>query len=281
MSGTLFVVATPIGNLEDITARALRVLKEVALIAAEDTRHTARLLGKYGIATPSTSLHEHNEKQKTKVIIDRLVAGDSVALVSDAGTPTVSDPGHRLIREARAANIRIVPIPGASAAIAALSVSGFAGEGFTFLGFPPTKPGERKRWFAHLSETTGIAVFFEAPHRIRYTLEEAARILGERHIMVGRELTKAHEELVEGPITDVLEKLKAPRGEFVVVVDCGHATNIRPSAVTDAAIIEEFRQAIRVEGRTRRQAAARTGRVLGLSTNEVYAAVERAGKSVE
>lgn len=278
MLGTLFVVATPIGNLEDITARALRVLREVALIAAEDTRHTAGLLGKYGITTPTTSLHEHNESRKATVLLERLKAGEDIALVSDAGTPTVSDPGHRLIRAALVEGVRVVPIPGPSAAIAALSVSGFSGDQFVFLGFPPVKPAERKRWFAQLKQSGRVAVFFEAPHRVRQTLEALQLELGDIPIFVGRELTKAHEELVIRPISEVLEGQSSPRGEFVLVVDPGHSTKNDASQVSDDQITKEFRLALGNGGRTRRQAAAEAGRVLGLSTNDVYSAVQRTAK---
>src|SRR5215471_10930236 len=167
MPGTLFVVATPIGNLEDITVRALRVLREVDVIAAEDTRRTAHLLARHGIATSTTSLHEHNEATKAESLVARLQRGESVALVSDAGTPTVSDPGGRLIRAAQGAGIRVEPIPGPSAVLAALAASGLPSESFTFLGFPPIKLNDRNQWFERLKRAAGTVVFFEAPHRIR------------------------------------------------------------------------------------------------------------------
>src|SRR5262245_24920051 len=164
MPGTLFVVATPIGNLEDVTVRALRVLREVSLIAAEDTRRTSRLLARYAIPTPTTSLHEHNERAKSSSLIRRLQEGADVALVSDAGTPGVSDPGGRLIQAAIEAGIRVVPVPGPSAALAALTVSGLSTESFTFLGFPPTRSHDRKLWFDRARSIGGTIVFFEAPH---------------------------------------------------------------------------------------------------------------------
>src|SRR3954465_13602822 len=163
MPGTLFVVATPIGNLEDITLRALRVLREVAIIAAEDTRRTAHLLARHAIATPTTSLHEHNESAKSPSLVARLQNGERIALVSDAGTPTVSDPGGRLIRAAIDAGIRFEPIPGPSAILAALTVSGLPTDTFTFLGFPPTRSKDRKAWFDRLQTVGGTVVFFEAP----------------------------------------------------------------------------------------------------------------------
>src|SRR5262245_17096952 len=218
MPGTLFVVATPIGNLEDITVRALRVLREVAVIAAEDTRRTAHLLARHAISTPTTSLHEHNESRKTPAVIARLQKGDDVALVSDAGTPTVSDPGGHLIREAIDAGIRVVPIPGPSAAMAALAVSGFPTDTFTFMGFPPTRAKPRIEWFARLRSVGGTIVFFEAPHRIEETLRALQQSVGDCVVSVGRELTKTHEQLVNGPISNVRNQLATTLGEFTVVV---------------------------------------------------------------
>src|SRR5713226_7925052 len=170
MAGTLFVVATPIGNLEDITIRALRVLREVALIAAEDTRRTAHLLARHAITTRTTSLHEHNERGKASTLIARLESGESIALVSDAGTPTISDPGVHLISSAVEHGIRVEAIPGANAAIAALSVSGIAADAFAFLGFPPTRSTDRKLWFDRLRQSAPAAIFYESPHRIERTL---------------------------------------------------------------------------------------------------------------
>src|SRR5687768_14159175 len=194
MAGTLYVVATPIGNLEDVTLRALRILREVSLIAAEDTRRTARLLQHYSISTRTTSLHAHNERGKAAGLIERLKAGESVALVSDAGTPLISDPGHALVTEARAAGIRVEAIPGASAVMAALSASGFGGEGFTFLGFPPSRPSDRSAWFDALHKIGRLTVLFEAPHKLTRTLDDLAAVFGAGHeIAIGRELTKAHE----------------------------------------------------------------------------------------
>lgn len=219
MAGILYVVATPIGNLEDVTLRALRVLREVSLIAAEDTRRTARLLQHYSISTRTTSLHEHNEREKSAKLIERLRAGQSIALVSDAGTPLISDPGQTLVAQARMEGIRVEAIPGPSAVLAALSSSGLAAPTFSFLGFPPSRSKDRKVWLKELSEGRRLAVFFEAPHRILGTLTELCTLMGERHIIgVGRELTKAHEELVVQPIYVCLNHFAEPRGEFTVLV---------------------------------------------------------------
>src|SRR5437868_5447162 len=177
MPGTLFVVATPIGNLEDITVRALRILREVALIAAEDTRRTAHLLTRYAITTPTTSLHEHNETRKGPALLARLQSGDSIAVVSDAGTPLISDPGQHLIRLAIDAGLRIEVVPGPSAIVTALAASGFPTQPFVFLGFPPIRSKHRAQWLATLKASQVTAVFFEAPHRIRRTLEEIRALL--------------------------------------------------------------------------------------------------------
>ena len=191
MPGTLFVVATPIGNLEDITLRALRTLREVSLIAAEDTRRTARLLSRFDIRTPLVSLHEHNEAAEVPGLLGRLRAGDSIAVTSDAGTPLLSDPGALLVREALASGIRVEAIPGPSAVLTALVSSGLPADTFTFLGFPPARGAARQRWLGALAAEQRTVVFFEAPHRVRETVAEVAALLGERAVAIARELTKS------------------------------------------------------------------------------------------
>ena len=261
MSGTLFVVATPIGNLEDITIRALRVLREVSVIAAEDTRHTARLLARHAISTSTTSLHEHNESAKSASLIARLQRGESVALVSDAGTPTISDPGGRFIRDAIGAGVRVEPIPGPSAILAAIAVAGASTDRFSFYGFPPNKAKARTEWLETLVGVGGTAVFFEAPHRIQQTLKALQARLGDWNVVVARELTKVHEELVRGPISAVLERLQTPRGEFTVVLYIGQSPDIQPSV--DLPVSESKRATI-----------AALAKNYGVSTNDVYRALE-------
>ena len=214
MAGTLYVVATPIGNLEDLTFRALRILREVDLIAAEDTRRTSKLLAHYDVRKPLVSLHEHNENRESPHLIAKLEAGLAVALVSDAGTPTIADPGYHLVAAARAAGITVVPIPGASAVAAALSASGQPADQFTFLGFPPSGGAARDRWFDRLASEPTTTVFYESPHRISRTLAEVSEYVGKRHIIVARELTKLNENLVEWHTNDPVRE----QGEFVVVV---------------------------------------------------------------
>jgi len=280
MPGTLFVVATPIGNLEDITVRALRILREVSLIAAEDTRRTAHLLARHAIATPTTSLHEHNEAGKSASLIERLRGGDHVALVSDAGTPTVSDPGGQLIRAAIDAGIRVEPIPGPSAVLAALAASGLPTDSFSFLGFPPTRAKDRKSWFAQVKRIAGTVVFFEAPHRIRETMSELQRTVGDCPVAIGRELTKVHEELVRGPISEALAHLSDDRGEFTVVAMIGQSTdNTAVVAPSETELVLEIGRMTASVGLTKRKAINIVARKHGLTPNRVYDAVEAAKKS--
>jgi len=290
MPGILFVVATPIGNLEDITLRALRVLREVSVIAAEDTRRTAHLLARHAIRTPTTSLHEHNESRKTPIILARLQRGENVALVSDAGTPTVSDPGAHLIRAAMAAGIRVEAVPGPSAILAALVASGLPLDQFTFLGFPPIRSNDRKNWFEQLAHVKGTVVFFESPHRISTTLTDLQAIAGDCEIAIGRELTKLHEELVTGPISRVLGYLKAPKGEFTIVASIGRITETvseRPGATRNNRSNNQLDAGNGPQGgppdqfESRRRAVASVARAHGLTANQLYAAIELAKKSGE
>ena len=282
MPGTLFVVATPIGNLEDITGRALRVLREASMIAAEDTRRTARLLARYAITTPTTSLHEHNEAQKTGSLVARLDRGENIALVSDAGTPTISDPGAGLIKAAIDAGIRVEPIPGPNAAIAALAVSGLPTETFSFLGFPPTRSKARSEWFLRARTLGGTIVFYEAPHRIRETLEQFRKEVGDCQVAVCRELTKVHEQLVRGPITGVLTELGTPLGEFTIVAYIGQSTEhavARP--LTAAEMLHEFSQLTNTEGLSRRLSVATLAKRHKMGANAIYKLIETGKKMVE
>ena len=278
MAGTLFVVATPIGNLEDITVRALRVLREVALIGAEDTRRTAHLLARYGITTPMTSLHEHNEHRKSSALVGRLQRGESIALVSDAGTPAVSDPGRELVSQAVQAGVRVEAIPGPSAVVALVSVSGMVSDSFLFLGFPPIKAKDRSLWFERLKAARGMAVFYEAPHRILSTLQRVQEEVGDVPVVIGRELTKAHEELVRGPISTVLQGGITPKGEFVVGVYIGQSANnsrVEQSGdAPDQLIMADIGRMTTDSAGSKRQALAAIARKYGISTRHVYKLAE-------
>ena len=280
MPGTLFVVATPIGNLEDVSARALRILREVTLIAAEDTRRTAQLLSRFAIRTPTTSLHAHNERSKTDVLVRRLREGEAIALVSDAGTPVISDPGHQLIRSAIDAGIRVEPIPGPSAALAALAASGLPADTFTFLGFPPVRASDRSKWFDQLRTAGRTVVFFEAPHRIRRTVEDLLQIVGDVEVAVCREMTKAHEEVIRGRASTVMASLTAPRGEYTVVADIGQIpdkTSVAPPSDEDLEV--EFGDLTNFGGLARREAISALARRFKMPSRAVYAAIERARNS--
>ena len=263
---TLYIVGTPIGNLEDITLRALRVLGEVSLIAAEDTRTTRKLLSHYGIGTPCTSYHEHNRASKLAAILEALGEGD-VALVSDAGTPGVSDPGAELAVAADEAGHVVAPVPGASSLTAALSVAGVEADQFIYLGFPPRRGGPRRRLLESLITERRAWVAFEAPHRLNDTLTDVRDVLGDRRVVVCRELTKLHEEVFRGTVTDALERFTEPRGEFTLIVE-----GAAEVSGEDEVLIERARE-ILVEvserGGTARDAIA-AGSETGLSKNDLY-----------
>ncbi len=219
--GTLYLISTPIGNLEDLTLRAKRLLAEVHLIAAEDTRHTQQLLARYDIHTPLTSYHDHNKEEKAPVLIERLRQGQTIALVADAGTPTISDPGYYLITGCIAANITVSPIPGPSAPLAALAASGLPTDAFLFAGFLPKKPGARQKRLEALAPLRETLIFFESPHRLHRLLDELQARFGDRRLAVGRELTKLHEEIIRGRLSEVTAKLtgRVIKGEVTVVVE--------------------------------------------------------------
>ena len=276
-AGTLYVVATPIGNLEDITLRALKVLKSVQLVAAEDTRRTGILLRHFEIRVPIISVHEHNERGRVEKIAARLAKGESVALVTDAGTPGVSDPGATLVGAIRRAGFRIEPIPGASAVATAISAAGINSEGFTFLGFPPIRGKDRRMWFEALVATIAnrAAVFFEAPHKVRKTLEELS-VSVDYPIFVARELTKLHEELTWGSPTELVAKFDNPHGEFTVIIPPRvHAQNVvqgHPDTEV-ATVVGHITETHHTK--SLREAARLAGERLGMSARDVYAALER------
>ena len=277
MAGTLFVVATPIGNLEDITLRALRVLREVDVIAAEDTRHTAKLLTRHGIVTPTISFHEHNTRGRVPQLLDRLIAGASIAIVSDAGTPGVSDPGTELIQACVDAGVPVDPVPGASAPLAAVAASGFPLIPLTILGFPPHRSRDRTDWFRELAATSTTVTFFEAPHRIAATLSEASAILGERQIVLARELTKVHQELIRGTAATVVDALPdPPKGEMTVVVAPLIDVAVPLATLTDEEVLAAFSRMTNIVDTSHGARVAAAAKRLGMSRKQVYAALERA-----
>jgi len=276
-------VATPIGNLEDITVRALRVLREVRVIAAEDTRRTSRLLAHAGIETPMVSLHAHNEVARLPALLERLRAGEPVALVTDAGTPLLSDPGDHLIRAALDEGIAVEPVPGASAVLAALTMSGVPSSQFTFLGFPPVKMGPRRRWCEEAAAYRHPVVFFEAPHRIRQTLEVLLESTGPtRRVAVCREITKKHEELIRGPLAEVVAHgaVVDPVGEFTCVIEVPDVADATMQ-VGETDLVSEFDRITENGTFERRAAMSEVARRFHVRTRDVFDALERRKQSAE
>ena len=269
MAGVLYIVATPIGNLEDITLRALRILKEVDLIAAEDTRHTRKLLTHYGVNTPLTSYYDHIETEKAPTLIAQLLAGKSIALVSDAGSPGIADPGYRLVKGAAEAGVTVVPIPGPSSVIALLSMSGLPTDRFVFEGFLPAKTAQRRKALQRLTQEERTIFFFESPHRLLDTLLDIENILGKRLIVIGRELTKLHEEVLRGSVTDVRIQLQSRdiKGEVTLLVS--GATEKAPSL--DETLLAEDIRALRAQGLKLKEIAQIISERRGVSKREIYA----------
>ena len=273
--GVLYVIATPIGNLEDATFRSIRVLKEVALVAAEDTRRTGVLLRHYGIQTPTRSYHAHNEHPRSTSLIRTLETGKSIALVTDAGTPLLSDPGRTLVNKALNRGIRVSVIPGVSAVLTALVGSGLAELEFTFLGFPPPRSNSRKKWFLSVSQEPRPLVIFEAPHRISRSLEDMLEVMGDRRIAVCREMTKLHEEVIRGPISIVISQFSSVKGELTVVVEPAKAHNIMSNdQVGSDLIAAEFDHMIDNVG-SRREAIRLLAQKHGLPSRSIYETLEK------
>ena len=262
---TLYVVATPIGNLEDISLRALRILREVKLIAAEDTRKTKRLLNNYDIRTAMTSYYEHNKMIKLDYILD-VLRQDDVAIVSEAGTPGISDPGYELIKAAQDRYIPVVPVPGASAIVTALSVSGLPTDRFTYLGFLPRKAGDRKKLLSSVKNDPGTLIVLEAPHRLIAAMKNILETLGDRKIAVCRELTKMYEEVFKGTISDAISHFTEPRGEFTLVIE-GDTEKAEPQITED---IEGQLHNMRESGLSAQEAISKISKETGLSRKVLY-----------
>ncbi len=276
--GTLYVVATPLGHLEDLTLRAVRVLREVSLVACEDTRRTRKLLGAHGIGTPTTSYFEHNERFKGTRILEQLRSGRDVALVSDAGTPGISDPGYRLVRDAQASGIAVVPVPGPSAVAAALSVCGLPSDRFLFVGFLPARPAARRKALEALATERPTLVFYESPVLVVESLADMLAALGDRDAFLCREATKLHEEYVRARLSSLHERLAerdAVKGEIVLVV--AGAPETAPASEDPVSLYHR----LAAEGRTRREAVKEAARRLGRPAREVYAIVQDAEPEAE
>ncbi len=267
MNKALYIVSTPIGNLEDITLRALRVLREADLIACEDTRQTRKLLDHYGIAKPVTSYHDHNEQTRAAELIGRIERGENVALVSDAGTPLISDPGYRLVAAAIAAGIPVVPIPGPSAVMGALAAAGLATDSFRFCGFLPPKTSQRRKIFEEWKHEACTLVFYEAPHRILETLEDLAAVMPSHPVVIAREVTKLHEEFLRGTAAELIATLSARpsvKGEITLLI------GKTERAEADGTPIEEAIRALEASGVARMDAIKQVAKARGLSKREVY-----------
>jgi 16S rRNA (cytidine1402-2'-O)-methyltransferase len=276
MPGTLYIVATPIGNLEDITQRALRILGEVKLVACEDTRRTRVLLNHFGIKTKTVSYHEHNERARAAEICELLASGQSVALVSDAGTPLINDPGFRVVDRAIELNLPVVPVPGPTALIAALVASGLPSEEFFFAGFVPARANARRGRLEELRAMPATLVFYEAPHRIKATLEDALEVLGDRPAALARELTKIHEEILRGSLHELIQGFGTgslvARGEMVLVIGNAAASEASTAAETEPAsrrLVERVSELER-EGLEAKLALKKAARELGMKRAEAY-----------
>ncbi len=278
MAATLYIIATPIGNLEDMTYRAVRILGEVDLVAAEDTRHSLKLLNHFNISKPLTSYFDHNQQFKGERILNALREGRSVALISDAGTPCISDPGYNLVRDAVAEGITVIPIPGACAAIAALSASGLPSDSFTFAGFPPARQGKRRAFLADMARLPGTLVLYEAPHRLEDTLGDIRETLGERQVVVARELSKIYEEFIRGSVLEVMASVAQgkARGEIVILIAPGEAVQEQTEALD--AVLQRL---LDEEGLSVKDAARKASMITGTSRNEAYSEALRLRNDAE
>jgi 16S rRNA (cytidine1402-2'-O)-methyltransferase len=278
---SLYLVSTPIGNLEDITLRALRVLKEVDVVACEDTRHTRRLLDHFGIKKPTVSYHEHNEQARSIELVQRLVNGEKIALVTDAGAPGISDPAYRLVKAAIMRGVTVIPVPGATALIAGLTASGLPTDSFLFLGFLPHKKQARRAKLEEVKSGRATLICYEAPHRIRETLADAREILGDREAALARELTKLHEQFIRGSLTDISAHFEShePRGEMTLVIAGNRDDNSTGSST--ASIADQIEQLMLIEGLSRNDAIKQAARSRGLSKREAYQSLLKEKESIE
>lgn len=267
MSGKLYLVATPIGNLEDITLRAIRILKEVDMIAAEDTRHTLKLLNHLGITKPLISYYRHKEEIKLEGLIEKLEEGKNIALVSDAGTPVISDPGELIVKECIQRKIEIIPIPGPCALITGLIASGIESKEFTFFGFLPLHKKARKEKWKEIQEAKHTIIFYEAPHKLKSTLEELEEIIGERQIVLAKELTKIHENYYRGTVKKIKEEIGEPKGEFVVILE---KKETKKEEEMEELSIEEQYKFYEKQGMEKKEIIKQIAKNKKVSKNEIY-----------
>lgn len=270
MNGKLYIVATPIGNLEDITLRAIKVLNEVDIIAAEDTRHSLKLLNHLQISKPLISYHRHNEEAKTETLIEKLKEGNNIALISDAGTPVISDPGEDVVREAIRNEIQVIPIPGACAAICALISSGLDSKEFYFMGFLPINKKNRKEKLKEIQEQRSTVIIYEAPHKLRGTMEELKDIIQERKVVLVKELTKIHENYYRGTLDEVIEKTsEQPKGEYILLIE-GKKENNTSKDKWDKLTIEEHYSLYERQGYSKKEIIKKIAKDRGVNKNEIY-----------
>ena len=269
MTGKLFLVATPIGNLEDITFRAINVLKEVDIIAAEDTRHTLKLLNHYGISKPLISYHRHNEEIKTDILIDKLLEGKNIAVVSDAGTPGISDPGEEVVKEAIKNNIEIVPIPGACALVNALIASGLNTKEFTFFGFLPLNKKNRDNMLNKIKKARGTVILYEAPHKLLKTLQDLLKNIGNIECVLAREITKIHEEFIRDNISNLLEQIQEPKGEYVILLDLNNIEDEDKEEISQKTVEEQYK-IYESQGMSKKDIIKQIAKNKNVPKNEIY-----------
>ena len=269
MNGKLYIVATPIGNLEDITLRALRILKEVDLIAAEDTRHTLKLLNHFEITKPLISYHRHNEEIKSDILIDKLKNGENIALVSDAGTPGICDPGEEIIKKAIEENIEVVPIPGACAMVNALIASGIDTKEFYFLGFLPLNKKLRKEKLEEIQKSEKTIILYEAPHKMKSTLQDLKNILENRKIVLARELTKIHEQFIRKNIDDLLSEIDTLKGEMILIIE-GSQKSFNDQNELNKLSLEEHYEYYKSQGLDKKEIIKKIAKDRDVSKNEIY-----------
>lgn len=269
MEGKLYLVATPIGNLDDITLRAIKTLEEVDLIAAEDTRHTLKLLNHLKIKKPLISYYKQTEKNKSNILIDKLIEGKNIALVSDAGTPGISDPGEEIVRKSIENNIKVIPIPGACALINGLICSGLDSKEFTFIGFLPVNQTEKKNKLEEIKNENKTLIFYEAPHKLKGTLQKMLEILGNRKIVLARELTKIHEEYIRGNLDEILQNQEEPKGEYVILVE-GNKENIKNEVILNELSLESHYEYYKNKGFEKKEIIKKIASDRKTNKNEIY-----------